>query len=109
MQFSIFSSLQAVYASSIKGSISHQNLRNCWVAKKLLSHTFFEIILTETIPYSRLKFSEITELVMLLPYSEVFSVSSDNDKHTVNEAQNVNKDSLWERLIFIQMITELII
>ena len=46
---------------------------------------------------------------MLLPYSEVFSVSSDNDKHTVNEAQNVNKDSLWERLIFIQMNTELII
>ena len=77
--------------------------------KKLLSHTFFEIILTETIPYSRLKFSEITELVMLLPYSEVFSVSSDNDNHTVNEAKNVNKDSLWERLIFIQMITELVI
>ena len=46
-------------------------------------------IMTETIRYSRLRFSEITKLVMLLPYSEVFLVSSDNDKHTVNEAQNV--------------------
>jgi len=35
---------------------------------------------------------------MLLPYSEVLLMSSDNDKHTVNEAQNVNKDSLWEQL-----------
>ena len=37
---------------------------------------------------------------MLLPYSEVLLISSDNDKHTVkyNEAQNVNKDSLWEQL-----------
>ena len=52
--------------------------------------------MTETIRYSRLRFSEITKLVMLLPYSEVFLVSSDNDKHTVNEAQNVNKDSLWD-------------
>ena len=62
--------------------------------------TFLEKSLTETIRYTRLKFSEITELVMLLPYSEVLLISSDNDKHTVkyNEAQNVNKDSLWERL-----------
>ena len=60
--------------------------------------TFLEKGLTETIRYTRLKFSEITELVMLLPYSEVLLISSNNDKHTVNEAQNVNKDSLWERL-----------
>ena len=28
-----------LFASSIEGNISHQKLRNCWVAKKLMSHT----------------------------------------------------------------------
>ena len=27
--------------SNIEGSISHLKLRNCWVAKKVMSHTFF--------------------------------------------------------------------
>ena len=29
-----------LFASNIEGNISHQKLRNCWVAKKLMSHTF---------------------------------------------------------------------
>ena len=29
-----------LFASSIDGNISHQKLRNCCVAKKLMSHTF---------------------------------------------------------------------
>ena len=29
-----------LFASSIEGNISHQKLRNCWVAKKLMSHTY---------------------------------------------------------------------
>ena len=28
-----------LFASSIEGNNSHQKLRNCWVAKKLMSHT----------------------------------------------------------------------
>ena len=28
-----------LFASSIEGNIGHQNLRNCWVAKKLMSRT----------------------------------------------------------------------
>ena len=28
-----------LFASSIEGNISHQKLRNSWVAKKLMSHT----------------------------------------------------------------------
>ena len=29
-----------LFESSIEGNNSHQKLRNCWVAKKLMSHTF---------------------------------------------------------------------
>ena len=29
-----------LFASNIEGNISHQKLRNCWVAKKLMTHTF---------------------------------------------------------------------
>ena len=61
----------------MKGNITHLKLRNCWVAKKLMSHTFFVKCLvlkenfSETIQYIGLKFSEITEIVMLFQYSEV--------------------------------------
>ena len=30
-----------LFASNIDGNISNQKLRNCYVAKKLMSHTFF--------------------------------------------------------------------
>ena len=96
-----FSALCKQYMQAVLKEVSAiKNCKICWVAKKINEplDTFLEKCLTETIRYTRLKFSEITELVMLLPYSEVLLISSDNDKHTVNEAQNVNKDSLWERL-----------
>jgi len=44
-----------LFASSIEGNISHEKLRNCWVAKKLMSHTapvkfeFLEENFSETI------------------------------------------------------------
>ena len=65
-----------LFASNIDGNISHQKLRNCWVAKKLVSHTFsvkFRVLgenLSETIRCIGLKFLEITETVMPFQYSE---------------------------------------
>ena len=56
-----------LFASNIVGNISHRKFRNCWVAKKLISHTFF----VKFRLYIGLKFSEITEIVMLFQYSEV--------------------------------------
>ena len=32
-----------LFASHIEGNINHRKLRNCCVAKKLMSHTFFVI------------------------------------------------------------------
>ena len=66
-----------LFACNIEGNISHQKLRNCCVAKKLTSYTFsvknfefFEENFSETIRGIGLKFSEITETVMLFQYSE---------------------------------------
>ena len=65
-----------LFASNIEGNISHQKLRNCWVAKKLMSHTFtvkfrvFRGEFSETIWCIGLKFSEITDTVMPFQYSE---------------------------------------
>ena len=78
-----------LFASNIEGNISHQKLRNCWVAKKLMTHTFsvkfrgFRREFSETIWCIGLKFSEITDTVMPFQYSEFLSFlgSSDSDKH----------------------------
>ena len=78
-----------LFASNIEGNISHQKLRNCWVAKKLMSHTFTvkgrvcRREFSETIWCIGLKFSEITDTVMPFQYSEFLSFlgSSDSDKH----------------------------
>ena len=65
-----------LFASNIDGNISHQKLRNCWVAKVLTSHTFsvkFRVLeenFSETIRSIGLKFLEITETVMPFQYSE---------------------------------------
>ena len=73
-QFSVDQIFCAVLLQAIWKEISPK-LRNCWVAKKLMSHTFFVKCLvlkeyfSETIQYIGLKFSEITE--MLFQYSEV--------------------------------------
>ena len=62
------------YASSTEGNISHQKLRNCWVAKKIMSPTspvkFRVLNFSETIRCIQLKFSEKTKAVMLFQYSE---------------------------------------
>ena len=63
------------FASSIEGNISHQKLRNCWVAKKLMSHTFpvfkfLEKNFSETIRCIVIKFLEKTKTFMPFQYSE---------------------------------------
>ena len=65
-----------LFASNIEGNISHQKLRNCCVAKKLMSHTFsvknFEYLeenFSEATRCIGLKFTEITETAMPFQYS----------------------------------------
>ena len=62
-------------------------MAHCWVAKKLMSHTFsvkFRVLeenFSETILCIGLKFSEITETVMPFQYSVfILLASSDSDK-----------------------------
>ena len=65
-----------LFASNIEGNISHQKLRNCCVAEKLMSRTFsvkfrfLEANFSETIRCIGLKFSETTETIMPFEYSE---------------------------------------
>ena len=81
-----------LFASDIEGNISHQKLLNCWVAKKLMSHTFSvkfrvfrrEFRFSETIRCIGVKVSEKTANCYAL--SKLFRVftllaSSDSDKH----------------------------
>jgi len=68
--FAIFSS----FASSIEGNIRHQKLRNCWVAKKLMSRTSpvkFGVFRRENLNCYALS---IFRVFILL-------ASSDSDKH----------------------------
>ena len=65
-----------LFASNIEGNISHQKLRNCCVAKKLMSHTFsvkFRVFRREFLRNHSMywtQFSEITDTVMPFQYSE---------------------------------------
>ena len=65
-----------LFASNIEGSVSHQKLRDCCVPIKLLSlslssnFVFLEENFSETIRCIGHKFSEITETVIHLQYSE---------------------------------------
>jgi len=65
-----------LFASSIEGNISHQKLRNCWVAKKLMSRTSpvkFGVFRREFLRNHSMnwtQFSEKTKTVMPFQYSE---------------------------------------
>ena len=61
-----------LFASSIEGNISHQKLRNCWVAKKLMSHTSlvkFRVFRREFLPDHSM-YCDQTKTVMPFHYSE---------------------------------------
>lgn len=77
-------------ASDIEEHISRQKLRNCRVAKTLISHTFFVKFrvlkkenFSENIRYVGLKFSAITEISCSAfnIYWFILFALSDNDKH----------------------------
>ena len=74
-----------LFASNIEGNISHQKLQNCCVAKKLMSNTFS--VKFRTFWRAFLWKHSVYWIIIL------FLASSDSDKHYVNEAKSVNKDS----------------
>ena len=97
MQFQLF-------ASNIEGNISHQKLRNCWVAKKLMGYTNFEFLeenFSETIWCIGLKFSEITDTALSIFRVFILLASSDSVKHMLMRHWSVNKNSPIQAGLFI--------
>ena len=79
INLSILRSIQ-LFLSNIEGNTSHRKFRNCWVAKKLMSHTFFvkfrvfkrEFLLSHSVHRAQIFRDNLTEIVMLSQqYSEV--------------------------------------
>ena len=90
-----------VFASSIEGNIRYQKLRNYWVAKKLMSRTSsvkFRVFRKEFLRNHLMNWTQIFRENLNCCALSIFRVfillgSSDSDKHNVNEAKSVNKDS----------------
>ena len=89
MQFSAFE-------SNIEGSISHLKLRNCWVAKKVMSHAFFATFrvfkrgfLWNHSVYRAQLFRDNWNCYALSIFRGFILLASSD-----YEAENVNKDSL---------------
>ena len=61
-----------LFASSIEGNIRHQKLRNCWVAKKLMSRTFpvkFRVFSREFLRNHSMNWTQISEKTLtLMPF-----------------------------------------
>ena len=65
-----------LFATNIEGNMSHQKLRNCWVAKRLISHNSIvkfrlfrrEFLRNHSVYWAQI--SEITKTVMPFQYSE---------------------------------------
>ena len=74
--------------------MGNQALQDCYVAKfyNELFLGFLKENFPEMIWYIRLKCSEITEIVMLLQYSEILA-SLVNNKHNFFQCGRINKDS----------------
>ena len=78
-----------LFASDIEGNISHQKLRNCWVAKKLMSHTFsvkFRVFRREFLRNHSVYWAQIFRDNWNCYALSIFRVfillaSSDSDKH----------------------------
>ena len=77
-----------LFASSIEGNIRHQKLRNCWVAKKLMSRTSpvkFEVLKRELLQNHSMNWSQIFSENLNCYALSIFRVfilaSSDRDKH----------------------------
>ena len=78
-----------LFASDIEGNISHQKLLNCWVAKKLMSHTFsvkFRVFRREFLRNHSVHWGQIFRDNWNCYALSIFRVfillaSSDSDKH----------------------------
>ena len=89
------------FASNIEGNISHQKLRNCCVAKKLMSHTFsvkFRVFRREFLRNHSVYWAQIFRdnwNCYALSIFRVFMLlaSPDSDKHMLMRQKVKNKDS----------------
>ena len=78
-----------LFASSIEGNIRHQKLRNCWVAKKLMSRTSavkFGVFRREFLRNHSMNWTQIFRENLKCYVLSIFRVfillaSSDSDKH----------------------------
>ena len=78
-----------LFASSIEGNIRHQKLRNCWVAKKLMSRTSpvkFQVFRREFLRNHSMNWTQIFREDLNCYALSIFRVfillaSSDCDKH----------------------------
>ena len=103
-----------LYTSNIEGNIKHQKLRNCCVAKTLMSHTFsvtFRVFRRDWIspkPFGVLgsNFQRYNWNCYGLSTFRVFALlaSSDSDMHMLIRWKSVNKDSPINHCNFIKCL-----
>ena len=95
-----------LFASSIEGNIRHQKLRSCWVVKKVMNRTSpvkFRVFRREILRNYSMNWTQLFRENLNWYALSIFKVfillaSSDSDKHNVNEAKSVNKDSPIEEM-----------
>ena len=100
-----------LFASSIEGNIRHQKLRNCWVAKKLMSRTSpvkFRVFRREFLRNHSMNWTQIFRENLNCYALSIFRVfillaSSDSDKHVLMRQKVETKISirLFARLVII--------
>ena len=86
-----------LFASSIEGNIRHQKLRNCWVAKKLMSRTSpvkFRVFRREFLRKHLMNWTQIFSEKLNCYALSVYRVfillaSSDSDKHMLRTVPTI--------------------
>ena len=94
-----------LFASNIEGNISHQKLRNCCVAKKLMSHTFsvkFRVFRREFLRNHSVFWAQIFRDNWNCYALSIFRVfillaSSDSDKHMLIRQKVQKNFRLWDQ------------
>ena len=94
-----------LFASNIEGNISHQKLRNCCVAKKLMSHTFsvkFRVFRREFLRNHSVYWAQIFRDNWKCYALSIFRVfillaSSDSNKHMLMRQKVQKNFRLWDQ------------
>ena len=94
-----------LFASNIEGNISHQKLRNCCVAKKLMSHTFsvkFRVFKREFLRNHSVYWAQIFRDNWKCYALSIFRVfillaSSDSNKHMLMRQKVQKNFRLWDQ------------